>query len=796
MSPRLHLASVLSLVLMCIATRGRADIPKPADAPQPLSPQESARAFVVPEGMQIRLLAAEPVVREPSGICWDERGRVFVCELHGYNVEGQIDIDELNKSGKLDTTVRRIAASESARSRAEAETYGTVKLLRDTDGDGVMDKAIVWADRLPPCYGLTAANGGLVVACAPHIVFLKDSDGDDLPDVNERLFTGFGTGMLERGINAPTHGPDGWIYFGRGWQGSGAITGPHLQKPVTLPGTDFRIRADGSAIEPVGGSTRTIGTTFTAGGDRFVTTTTTPGLFVTPVEWRYLARNPDDVAPPLDGAATEENRVYPIAPVHPWRTKREQHAEYFAFYKKISLSDAAASGYFTSACSPLVYQHDVLPGIHGHYLVCEPAASLVHRSEIVRDGTALRLQRVKGEEQREFLASRDSWFHPVSLTQTPQGGIAICDFYREIIEDYSAIPRHLQQQYGVTHGNERGRVWLLLPKDASRLQRPAPPPTATEARVLALRTADADHFQTRPEVEKELLAMNFEDAAMPPQLVLQAALSLGQSRSPQVFNCLRSIARTHGTRLQWIDCAITSGLHQREREMLLALARDPGASAPVMARLASVIAARGNVAEIQACLKEDALITGQPRQILALGLEDAQPLAKGTAAPEVPPPAAPTAEQTAAWEARMPAILAALKDKPDLEAGRTLFTGVCASCHRSHGIGTSVGPDLDAEFQRAPETIVRDIVFPAEAARPGFETTYIKTRRGETLLGITASDAPGSLTLRLPGGSERTVLKKHASIRTVRHTSLMPSGLSEALQPRQIADIIVFLRSR
>lgn len=773
----------------------QADIPQPTDAPQPLSPKESARAFVVPQGMQIRLLAAEPLIHEPSGICWDERGRVFVCELHGYNVEGQIDIDELNKSGQLDTTVRRLAASEQAKTKAEAETYGTVKLLRDTDGDGVMDKAVVWADRLPPCYGLTAANGGLIVACAPHIVFLKDTDGDDLPDVNERLFTGFGTGMLERGINAPTHGPDGWIYFGRGWPGSGPITGPHLKEPVKLPGSDFRIRADGSAIEPVGGSTRTIGTTFTAGGDRFVTTTTTPGLLVTPIEWRYLTRNPDDVAPPLDAPATTETRVFPIAPVHPWRTKREQHAEYFAFYKKISLSDAAASGYFTSACSPLVYRHDALPGLHGHYLVCEPAASLVHRSEIVRDGTALRLQRVKGEEQSEFLASRDSWFHPVSLTQTPQGGIAICDFYREIIEDYSAIPRHLQQQYGVTHGSDRGRIWLLLPADESRLQRPAPTPTPTESRVLALRTADADHFQAHPEIEKELLAMNFEDASAPPQLVLQAALSLGQSRSPQVFDCLRRIARTHGTRLQWIDTAITSAIYKCEREMLITLAGDPAASGPVMSKLAAVIAARGDIAEIQSCLKDEH-ITGQPRQILTLGLEDAKPLAasgQGTPAPE---PAAPTAQQTAAWEARMPAILAALQEKPDLAAGRTLFTGVCSSCHRSHDIGTSVGPDLDAEFQRAPETIVRDVVFPAEAARPGFETTLVKTRRGESLLGITASDAPSSLTLRLPGGAERTVLKKHATIRTLRNTSLMPSGLSEALTPRQLADIIAFLRSR
>lgn len=158
-------------------------------------------------------------------------------------------------------------------------------------------------------------------------------------------------------------------------------------------------------------------------------------------------------------------------------------------------------------------------------------------------------------------------------------------------------------------------------------------------------------------------------------------------------------------------------------------------------------------------------------------------------------PAAPTAAQNAAWEKRVPAVLAALKEKPDLAEGKTLFTAVCSACHRSHGMGFSVGPDLDAEFQRAPETILRDILSPSDAARPGYDTVMAKTQRGEMLLGIAASDSPTSITLRLPGGAERTVLKKRATIRTVRNVSLMPMGLGDALTPQQVANIIAFLRS-
>ena len=172
----------------------------------------------------MKLVAAEPLIREPTGVCWDEQGRMFVTELHGYNVEGQYDIDELNKTGKLDLEVRRIQASEEAKKRAEPENYGTVKMLQDTDGDGVMDTVDVWADHLPLCYGVVPARGGVIVACPPDIMYLADPDENGHARVKEKLFTGFGVGQPERGINAPTWGVDNWIYIGRGHAG-GTITG-------------------------------------------------------------------------------------------------------------------------------------------------------------------------------------------------------------------------------------------------------------------------------------------------------------------------------------------------------------------------------------------------------------------------------------------------------------------------------------------------------------------------------------------------------------------------------------------
>src|SRR5689334_20128604 len=179
--------SFLAPALLFAANLATAQIP----APQPMTPEQSAAAFKLPDGFRMEVVASEPLIASPSGVCWDERGRMFVSELHGYNLAGQLDIEELNKTGKLDTQVRRVQADEKFKRAARAGTFGIVKLLRDTNADGRMDVADVFATNLPPIYGLVPARGGVIAACAPDIVFLADRDGDGKAETREVLFTGF-----------------------------------------------------------------------------------------------------------------------------------------------------------------------------------------------------------------------------------------------------------------------------------------------------------------------------------------------------------------------------------------------------------------------------------------------------------------------------------------------------------------------------------------------------------------------------------------------------------------------------
>lgn len=438
---------------------------KPAtDAPKPLSPEESLKRFRVEPGFRIELVAAEPHLADPSAIAWDADGTLFACELHGYNLDGHFDVQELNKTGKFDKTVRRIQAPKWAQEKAAKLSFGRVKKLIDTNGDGRIDRSTVFADNLPPCYGIVPARGGIVVLCAPHIYFLKDNDGDGKAEIRELLFTGFNEGELWSRSNHLVWGLDNWIYACPGRGSSVTVTGPNLKSPVKLGRSAFRFKPDGSAIEPATGDAGGFGLGFSDWGDRFLIHNSTNGLQVTPVPYRYLMRNPYAPSPGTTHRAATYYNVFPISKPHPWRVERFRQKAWRKFY---GTGEATPNGGFTAACSPTFYRGDAFPEAYrGNLFACESQQNLVNRSIPVRKGSRIYLERPRGFRNQEFLASTDGWFRPVNLATGPDGAFYVVDMCREIIEDYSAIPRYLQQQYGLIMGNNRGRIWRVVHENA------------------------------------------------------------------------------------------------------------------------------------------------------------------------------------------------------------------------------------------------------------------------------------------------------------------------------------------
>src|SRR5580765_1317823 len=132
-----------------------------------LSPAEEQKRFVVPDGFEVRLFAAEPDVANPVAMTFDEKGRLWVVELYEYPNGAKPGVKGRDR----------------------------VKVYWDTDGDGVADKNIVFADGLSLATAILVGNGGIYVGQAPNLYFYPiASDGPDGPKAGERktVLTGFG----------------------------------------------------------------------------------------------------------------------------------------------------------------------------------------------------------------------------------------------------------------------------------------------------------------------------------------------------------------------------------------------------------------------------------------------------------------------------------------------------------------------------------------------------------------------------------------------------------------------------
>src|SRR5438045_5227496 len=129
----------------------------------PKEPAEGLTTLVVPPGFHVELVAAEPLIRSPVALDFDEDGRLYVAEFPEYN---QIDNPNFKE-------------------------HGCIKRLEDTDGDGVYDKATVYAPNLDSPVALACYDGGVFVGAVPDIYYFKDTKGDGKADVKKVLYTGF-----------------------------------------------------------------------------------------------------------------------------------------------------------------------------------------------------------------------------------------------------------------------------------------------------------------------------------------------------------------------------------------------------------------------------------------------------------------------------------------------------------------------------------------------------------------------------------------------------------------------------
>jgi mono/diheme cytochrome c family protein/glucose/arabinose dehydrogenase len=389
-----------------------------------LSAEDEMKTLVLPPGYRVQLVAKEPLVIDPIAIDFDADGRMWVLEMPGFMSE-----------------------ADGANSR---EPINDVVVLEDTNGDGVMDKRTVFADKLVLPRALKVLDKGVLVGEPPNLWLFKDTDGDLKADSKESVSNAYGrpAASIEHNANSLHWGLDNIIY-----------TSEH----------DYHLRLRDGKFETIPTLSRgQWGASMDDAGRIYRNVNDAP-LFLDLVAAKYYVRNPNlartrGLYDPL--ISREDSIVWPI------RATRGVNRGYRDQFFRPDDSSVTIQGVGT----PVVYRGDRLPReLYGDAFITDSTTNLVHRYKIVDDGTG-RLHAIDGYKKGEILAGTDERFRPVNLLGGPDGTLYVVDMYRGVVQEqvfWTDFLRDYIQKRDLVKPTGHGRIWRILHDTTKPEKKPA-----------------------------------------------------------------------------------------------------------------------------------------------------------------------------------------------------------------------------------------------------------------------------------------------------------------------------------
>lgn len=439
----------------------------------PTEPNAVLKTFQVEPGFRIELAATEPAVADPVAMEFDEFGRLWVVEMCGY-------------------------------SENDGDKLGQIRVLEDADRDGTFEKSTLFVDGLLWPTAIFCYDGGVFVADAPDILYLKDADGDGKADERRVVFTGFKRDNVQGLLNSFRWGPDNRIHVAVSRNGADLRRGDQPDAtPLVLRGRNFAFDPRTLEFEATSGASQH-GLCFDPWGNLF-TCHNSDHIQQSLIDDRYLSRNPYlRPAPALVSIAVEGPAadVFRISPVEPWRIVRTR-LRAKGIVPGVVEGGGRPAGYFTSATGVTIYTGDAWPvAYRGNAIIGDVGSNLIHRKTIETDPNAVPLVARRATEGREFIASTDPWFRPVQYANAPDGNLYVLDMYREVIEHPASLPPIIKKHLDLTSGRDRGRLYRVLPanwtaeKEREQLSRKLPGGATTAELVAMLDHANGWHRTT------------------------------------------------------------------------------------------------------------------------------------------------------------------------------------------------------------------------------------------------------------------------------------------------------------
>jgi putative membrane-bound dehydrogenase-like protein len=416
-APLLFLGGMISLVSLGIPSINQ---PKKLVSD---SVQVKVSTLQVPEGLELKPFAVEPMLINPTNIDVDSKGRVWV--LEAYNYRPGINGNPTNPQGDR------------------------IIILEDTNGDGQADsrKVFYQSPELNAPLGIAVLDSMVIVSQSPYIWKMFDDNRDGKADRKEVMFSGIGGEQHDHGAHAFTFGPDGKLYFNIGNEGKQLLDGkgnPVLDQdgdPIGpkkyRQGMVFRCNLDGSQVEVLGHNFR----------NNFEVAVDSYGAL-------WQSDNDDDGNKGVRINAVFEHGNYGYVDEmtgEGWSVNRTNLEKEIPL-RHWHLNDPGVMPNLlqTGAGSPtgmIIYEGNLLPSIFQNQMIHTDAGPNVVRSYATTPWGA-------GYEARinNLITSRDQWFRPADVAAAPDGSLFVADWYDPGVGGHQA-------------GDQaKGRIYRIAPK--------------------------------------------------------------------------------------------------------------------------------------------------------------------------------------------------------------------------------------------------------------------------------------------------------------------------------------------
>ena len=179
------------------------------------------KTFVLPEGFEGNLYAADPQIAKPIQMNFDAEGRLWIASSSVYP---------------------HIKPGQTANDK--------ILVIEDRDRDGRADRTTVFADNLLIPTGVLPGDGGAYVVNSTELLHLEDVDGDGKAERRKVVLSGFGSEDTHHLLHTLRWGHDGSLYMNQSIYIHSHVETPYGVKRLGGGGI-WRFRPDTSQLEIV-----------------------------------------------------------------------------------------------------------------------------------------------------------------------------------------------------------------------------------------------------------------------------------------------------------------------------------------------------------------------------------------------------------------------------------------------------------------------------------------------------------------------------------------------------------------